>query len=103
MEETVELPNGYLLMDTVCLLNYIQGKSSNNFDYKQVEKYVRDKGWWMVITPNTLYECIQCCTDIEHDRGQVPVRFGTGAWPQYKVFQRKGQSLCKHLKWLKVV
>jgi hypothetical protein len=65
MEETIELPKGYLLMDTVCLLNYIQGKSPDKFDYKQVEEYVHDKGWWIVITPNTLYESIQRCTDIE--------------------------------------
>ena len=64
MEETIELPKWYLLMDTVCLLNYIQGKSPDNFDYKQVEKFVRDKGWWMVITLETLYESIQACTDV---------------------------------------
>lgn len=68
MEDTIELPNGYMLMDTVCLLNYIEGKSPDIFDYKQVEKYVRDKGWWIVITPNTLYESVQCCTDIEFIR-----------------------------------
>lgn len=64
MEETIELPKGYLLMDTVCLLNYIQGKSPDNFDYKQVEEYVRDKKWWIVITLETLYESIQACTDV---------------------------------------
>ena len=68
MEETITLPNGFLLLDTVCLLNIIQRKPSDAFDYQAIQKYVSDKGWWMVITPNTLYESIQRCTNIKYIR-----------------------------------
>lgn len=56
-----EHPSGYLLMDTCCFLNYIEGKNSKAFDYDEIKEFLHERKLWLVITPYTLYECIQSC------------------------------------------
>lgn len=59
-------PNGFLLMDTNCLLNFIKSTVSNAFDYCKVKEYTHQSGWPLLITPYTLWESIQHCTEIGH-------------------------------------
>lgn len=59
-------PNGFLLMDTNCLLNYIGCKTSEAFDYSMLEEFVRNNGWVLLITPYSFWESIQRCTEVEH-------------------------------------
>ena len=68
-----EHPSGYLVMDTCCFLNYIEGKKSEAFDYDEVKEFLRKSNFWLVITPYTLYECIQSCVTEESlkRRGQA--------------------------------
>ena len=68
-----EHPSGYLVMDTCCFLNYIEGKKSDAFDYDDIKKILHERNLWLVITPYTLYECIQSCVTEESlkQRGQA--------------------------------
>lgn len=56
-----ENPTGYLVMDTCSFLNYCREDDNINFNYKAIKEYVNNEGLWVVITPYTLYECIQDC------------------------------------------
>ena len=42
-----EHPSGYLVMDTCCFLNYIEGKKSEAFDYddqgEEIRQWVKDQ------------------------------------------------------------
>lgn len=60
-----EHPSGYLIMDTCCFLNYIGGKDSDAFDYESIKEFIQKSKFWLVITPYTLYECIQSCVTEE--------------------------------------
>lgn len=59
--------SGYLVMDTCCFGNYCKTEEERNkdkgirFNYKGIEEYVEEKNILPVITPYTLYECIQNC------------------------------------------
>ena len=59
--------SGYLAMDTCCFGNYCMTKEERkkangiHFNYKGIEEYVEEKNILPVITPYTLYECIQNC------------------------------------------
>lgn len=66
MEESRSHPNSFLLMDTNCLLNYITGNASEAFNYHQIQEFLRINGWVRVITPYTLWESIQRCTEAGH-------------------------------------
>lgn len=68
MKEKSSLPKGFLLMDTNCLLNYIEGKPSKAFNYQKVNGHVRDHRWVVLITPYTLWESIQRCTEVNYIR-----------------------------------
>lgn len=59
--------NGFLVMDTNCFLKYIseQKKESTRFDYVGVKKFINEQNFMLVITPYTLYECIQGCDTID--------------------------------------
>lgn len=59
--------NGFLVMDTNCFLKYIseQKKESARFDYDGVKTFIKEKNFMLVITPYTLYECIQGCDTIK--------------------------------------
>lgn len=60
-------PNGLLVMDTCCFVNYCNrnnetsGKGNEVFNYKEIEKYLEKTGYKLVVTPYTMYECIQNC------------------------------------------
>lgn len=70
--EINERPSGYLIMDTCCFLNYIEGERSDAFEYEEIKKFIERNKLWLVITPYTLYECIQSCVTEESikQRGQ---------------------------------
>lgn len=59
------LPKGFLLMDTNCLLSFIEGGLSDVFDYRSIEKTFIKNGWVLLITPYTLWEIIQRCVDLD--------------------------------------
>lgn len=63
--EINEHPSGYLIMDTCCFLNYIEGKRSDAFEYEEIKEFIERNKFWLVITPYTLYECIQSCVTEE--------------------------------------
>ena len=65
MVEINEHPNGYLVMDTNCFSHYCEGGKVAGFDYDKIRDFVEREGYWVVITPYTLYECIQNCTTPE--------------------------------------
>ena len=71
-------PSSYLVMDTCCFLNYIQGKSSDAFNYQKIEQFVKNNRWKLLITPDTLWESIQTCTQIERikERREEMLRVG---------------------------
>ena len=60
-------PNGYLVMDTCCFVNYCKpkGEVENNekpaFNYDDIRKFIEKSGYMVLITPYTMYECIQNC------------------------------------------
>ena len=64
-DEINEHPSGYLIMDTCCFLNYIEGKRSDAFEYQEIKEFIEKNKLWLVITPYTLYECIQSCVTEE--------------------------------------
>lgn len=59
--------SGYLVMDTCCFGNYCMTEEERkkakgiHFNYKGIEEYVEEENVLPVITPYTLYECIQNC------------------------------------------
>lgn len=55
--------NGYFVMDTCCFLNYIEGRRSNRFDYNDIAAFIKKSNFILLITPYTLYECIQSVDD----------------------------------------
>ena len=55
--------NGYFVMDTCCFLNYIEGRQSDRFDYNDIAAFIKKSNFILLITPYTLYECIQCVDD----------------------------------------
>jgi len=59
--EINEHPSGYLIMDTCCFLNYIEAERSDAFEYEEIKQFIERNRLWLVITPYTLYECIQSC------------------------------------------
>ena len=69
---------GFLVMDTVCFLNYISGNypDGGKFDYEGVKAFIEEQKVLLTITPYTLYECIQGCRTIEEvrERGQQMMR-----------------------------
>jgi len=59
--------NGFVVMDTNCFLKYIneQKKENARFDYDGVRTFIDEQNFMLVITPYTLYECIQGCNTID--------------------------------------
>ena len=58
-----EHPKGYLVMDTNCFSHYCEGGKVAGFDYDKIRVFVEREGYWVVITPYTLYECVQDLTE----------------------------------------
>ena len=46
-------------MDTNCFSHYCEGGKVAGFDYDKIRDFVESEGYWVVITPYTLYECVQ--------------------------------------------
>lgn len=72
--------NGFVVMDTNCFLKYIseQKKENARFDYDGVRTFIDEQNFMLVITPYTLYECIQGCNTI--DTVQQRSREMTSLW-----------------------
>lgn len=72
--------NGFVVMDTNCFLKYIseQKKENARFDYDGVRMFIDEQNFMLVITPYTLYECIQGCNTI--DTVQQRSREMTSLW-----------------------
>ena len=63
--DAIRNPSGYLVMDTCCFTKYMKNEVTHLFDYGLIRDFVIRNGYWVIITPYTLYECIQQCTSIE--------------------------------------
>ena len=61
-----EHPKGYLVMDTNCFSHYGEGGKVAGFDYDKIRTFVEREGYWVVITPYTLYECVQDLSEPKH-------------------------------------
>ena len=57
-KEDILRPNGFLVMDSCCFVDYIEGNNVG-FDYNRIKTFVKESSYWVVITPYTLYEIIQ--------------------------------------------
>lgn len=57
-KEDIFRPNGFLVMDTCCFVDYIEGNNVG-LDYSRIKTFVMESSYWVVITPYTLYEIIQ--------------------------------------------
>lgn len=60
----IDHPKGFLVMDTCCFIDYIEG-SNEHFDYSRIKTFIQEASYWVVITPYTLYEIIQKLNDVE--------------------------------------
>ena len=62
--------SGFLVMDTNCFLKYIneQKVEDEKFDYDGVKDFIEKNHFLLLITPYTLYECVQSCDTIEKMR-----------------------------------
>lgn len=47
--EINEHPSGYLIMDTCCFLNYIEGKRSDAFEYQEIKEFIEKNKLWLVM------------------------------------------------------
>ena len=58
MQDLIKSPRGFLVMDTCCFIDYLDG-NNHVFDYEGIKSFIKDNEYWLVITPYTLYEIIQ--------------------------------------------
>ena len=58
MPHKIKRPNGYLVMDSCCFIDYLEG-NNDEFDYQGIKSFIKENDYLLVITPYTLYELIQ--------------------------------------------